>query len=98
MRYCNEINLRTYIIPSIDEVVDGKLMKGGIRQVRIEDLLGRPEIEISLDRIREVLDDKVIMVTGAAGSQASSPAARSGTLQLFPGDGGAVECPPFFLH
>jgi len=43
-------------------------MKSQIREVKIEDLLGRPEIKISLDTIKEYFKNKVIMVTGAAGS------------------------------
>lgn len=40
----------------------------GIRPIQIEDLLGRPEINISLDAIRNIVSGKVILVTGAAGS------------------------------
>ena len=68
IRYCTHHNVRALIIPSVDEVLDGKVMKGGIRQVKIEDLLGRPEIKISMDEIRQNFQGKVVMVTGAAGS------------------------------
>lgn len=68
IRYCMHHNVRALIIPSVDEVLDGKVMKGGIRQVKIEDLLGRPEIKISMDEIRQNFQGKVVMVTGAAGS------------------------------
>ena len=43
-------------------------MRNSIREVKIEDLLGRPEIEISVDKIMADFRGKVIMVTGAAGS------------------------------
>ena len=68
VKYCSSNNIKTLIIPSVDEVIDGKVMKGGIRQVKIEDLLGRPEIRISMDGIKRNFQGKVIMVTGAAGS------------------------------
>ena len=68
VKYCAGNNLKTLIIPTVDEVVGGKVMKNGIRQVRIEDLLGRDEIKISMDRIKANFKDKVVMVTGAAGS------------------------------
>ncbi|MCQ2170750.1 MAG: polysaccharide biosynthesis protein, partial [Bacteroidales bacterium] len=68
VRYCSATGVKTLITPSVDEVIDGKVMKGGIRQVKIEDLLGRPEIKISLDEIKQNFQDKVVMVTGAAGS------------------------------
>lgn len=68
IKYCSSNNIKALIIPSVDEVVGSKVMKGGIRQVKIEDLLGRPEIKISMDEIEHNFQDKVIMVTGAAGS------------------------------
>ncbi|MCR5570954.1 MAG: polysaccharide biosynthesis protein [Bacteroidales bacterium] len=61
-------HVKTLIIPTVDEVIDGKVMQGRAREVRIEDLLGRSEIKISLDEIKSSLQDKVVMVTGAAGS------------------------------
>ena len=61
-------HIKTLIIPTVDEVIDGKMMQGRAREVRIEDLLGRSEIKISLDEIRSSLQDKVVLVTGAAGS------------------------------
>ena len=61
-------HLKTLIIPTVDEVIDGKVMQGRAREVRIEDLLGRSEIKISLNEIRANLQDKVVLVTGAAGS------------------------------
>ncbi len=68
VKYCTSNNIKTLITPSVDEVVGGKVMKGGIRQVKIEDLLGRDEIKISMDEIKQNFSGKVIMVTGAAGS------------------------------
>lgn len=68
IKYCSNNGIKALIIPSVDEVIDGKVMKGNIRQVKIEDLLGRPEIKISMGEIRQNFQDKVIMVTGAAGS------------------------------
>lgn len=66
--YCTEEGLNIYITPTIDEVVDGKIMKGSVREIKIEDLLGRDEIKISLDEIEANFKGKTILVTGAAGS------------------------------
>ena len=68
MEYCQEANVKVLVAPNIDEVVDGKIMKSSIREVKIEDLLGRDEIKISMDEIVENFNDKTVMVTGAAGS------------------------------
>lgn len=68
INYCSEIGLKVLIAPTIDEVVDGKIMKNQIREIRIEDLLGRSEIKIAMDEVSEFVSGKVVMVTGAAGS------------------------------
>lgn len=66
--YCTECGLKVLMAPPIDEVVDGRLMKQSIREIKIEDLLGRPEIRISMDEIVANFRGKTVMVTGAAGS------------------------------
>ncbi len=68
VRYCTECDLRVLIAPSISEAVDGKLDVRSIREIKIEDLLGRDEIQISINEIQENFAGKVVMVTGAAGS------------------------------
>ena len=60
--------MKILITPPIDEVIDGKIMKQSIREIKIEDLLGRPEIKISMEEIVANFKDKTIFVTGAAGS------------------------------
>ena len=68
MEYCHESGIKVLVAPSIDEVIDGHIMKSSIREVQIDDLLGRDEIRISMDRIMENFNGKTVMVTGAAGS------------------------------
>lgn len=67
VEYCAKEGIKVLFAPKIDEIVDGKLRKG-IREIKIEDLLGREEIKISLNEIIENFKDKTVMVTGAAGS------------------------------
>ena len=68
VEYCQDNGLKILVAPDIDEVIDGKIMKSSIREVKIEDLLGRDEIKISMEKIIENFNGKTIMVTGAAGS------------------------------
>ena len=66
VRYCSENGLKVLIAPAVDELSStDKLV---IRKIKIEDLLGREEIKISLDAIKENFKDKVVLVTGCAGS------------------------------
>lgn len=68
IRYCTDNALKVLIAPSIDEVVGGNMTKPSIREIKIEDLLGREEIKINIKEIQENFAGKVVLVTGAAGS------------------------------
>ena len=68
LQYCIDGDMKVLIRPSINEVVDGKIMTAPIREIKIEDLLGRDEIRISLDEIERNFKGKTVLVTGAAGS------------------------------
>ena len=65
--YSEAAHLKSLIVPSIDELVGGKLSQH-IRNIEIEDLLMRPEIRISMEDIISNFKGKTVMVTGAAGS------------------------------
>jgi FlaA1/EpsC-like NDP-sugar epimerase len=67
LKICLDLHVSPLIIPNIDEV-HGRVLHNNVRNVKIEDLLGREEIQISLDAIKANFKDKVVMVTGAAGS------------------------------
>lgn len=56
------------IVPSIDKWLNGNLTVGQIKQLRIEDLLGRDPISLNNSEINKEVHNKIIMVTGAAGS------------------------------
>jgi len=60
--------IKVLFAPSIDETTNGVVKHNHIREVKIEDLLGREEIKISMETITDYFKDKTVMVTGAAGS------------------------------
>ena len=64
--FATENKLRLLVAPSIDEY--SNVTAQSVRNVKVEDLLGRDEIAISMDKIRERFAGKVVMVTGASGS------------------------------
>lgn len=66
--YCTNKSVKILVAPPIGEVIDGKIMQSPVREIKIEDLLERPEIRISMHEIVENFRDKTILVTGAAGS------------------------------
>lgn len=67
VRYCEQSSLKTLVVPDMEEMRDGS-MKRSVREVKIEDLLGRDEIRINMEEIGGLLEGKTILVTGAAGS------------------------------
>ena len=68
IKLCSHNNIRLLIAPTINEVEEGQWTKNRVRDIKIEDLLGRPEIQLSMDDIIENFKDKIVLVTGAAGS------------------------------
>lgn len=65
---CSKTKAKVKIMPSIEAVMTGKLSVNEMREVKIEDLLGREEVELDLESISEKLTNKTILVTGAGGS------------------------------
>lgn len=61
-------NLSILSLPPIDNLKNNIPQIGPIKSIQIEDLLERPQINISTENISAQLKDKVILVTGAAGS------------------------------
>ena len=68
VRFCSERGLKVLIAPAVDEVTGAPVTNLQVRNIKIEDLLGREEIKISMDAIKANFQDKVVLVTGAAGS------------------------------
>ncbi len=65
---CREIPVKARIVPSLHEIVHGRVQVSRIRDVEIEDLLGREPVELDDDNLHGFLTGKVVMVTGAGGS------------------------------
>lgn len=65
---CNKTNCRLKILPGMYQLINEEVSVSRIRDVDIEDLLGRESIDINLDDITKYVTGKVIMVTGGGGS------------------------------
>lgn len=69
LKFLSENGVKALIPPPLNEVgKETEKLRDGVREIKIEDLLGRPEIKISMDEIIANFKGKVVMVTGAAGS------------------------------
>ncbi|MHC4124465.1 MAG: polysaccharide biosynthesis protein, partial [Planctomycetota bacterium] len=68
IQVCEGTKIRFQTVPSIMDIASGKLSVSQIRQVDIDDLLGRETVQLDLDVIENFLNNKVILITGAGGS------------------------------
>ena len=56
------------MVPSVAELATGRVKVSQLREVQIQDLLGREPVELEMENIAHMIKDRVIMVTGAGGS------------------------------
>lgn len=61
-------SLEIKILPKMSDILQGKIEFTKLEEIKIEDLLGREEVELDLDPIKEMLQGKRVLVTGAGGS------------------------------
>lgn len=65
---CQETNCKLRTLPGIYQLVNGEVNVSKLRDVDVEDLLGRDPIKVDLDSIMNYVMDKVVLVTGGGGS------------------------------
>ena len=65
---CKEAKAQVKIMPGVAEMIDGKFSINKIRDVDVEDLLGRESIKLDYDGISDYIKEKTVLVTGGGGS------------------------------
>lgn len=68
LNICKETNAKTRILPGMYELIGGQVNVNSIRDVQIEDLLGREEIKLDTSSLDSFISDKVVLITGGGGS------------------------------
>lgn len=68
LEICQETTCKVQLLPSIYQLVNNEVTVSMLRDVQIEDLLGRDSIQLRMDKIAEYISGNVIMVTGGGGS------------------------------
>lgn len=68
VRICEGLNVKVKVFPGIYSMINGNVSVKTIREVQIEDLLGREEAKLDLDKIKGYITGKTVLVTGAGGS------------------------------
>jgi FlaA1/EpsC-like NDP-sugar epimerase len=68
MEIASAANLNIFTVPSIDDLMSGNVKVSSIRQVEIEDLLGRDAVELDCTKLFHLISENTILVSGAGGS------------------------------
>jgi FlaA1/EpsC-like NDP-sugar epimerase len=62
------VHLKFETVPSLDQLTTGKVRVSQLRPVEIQDLLQREPVQLEAENIRQLIKDRVVVVTGAGGS------------------------------
>lgn len=65
---CKETNCDIKIIPGIDHIINGDVTVSELRDVAVEDLLGREPVQVDISSIATYVKGKIVLVTGGGGS------------------------------
>ena len=68
LEICSKTNAKVKVLPSLTELIKEENLYHSLRDVGIEDLLGRDPIELDNQNIKNLIQGKVVLVTGAGGS------------------------------
>ncbi|WP_413515530.1 polysaccharide biosynthesis protein [Carnobacterium maltaromaticum] len=65
---CNQSGVKVNLMPSVEDVLNGKLSVSRFRKIDVVDLLGREEVKLDMQQISKKLHGKTVLVSGAGGS------------------------------
>jgi FlaA1/EpsC-like NDP-sugar epimerase len=68
VQHCRDAGVRSRVLPTLSELVEGRVMYTQMREVRVDDLLAREPVHLDQPRVRAFASGKRVLVTGAAGS------------------------------
>lgn len=68
LEMCSEIGVKAMTVPSYVDLISGKMTVSQIREIQLDDLLGRDPVVLDDDGLHGLLTGKVVLVTGAGGS------------------------------
>lgn len=67
-KFCSSNNVTVRILPGVFEIINGDVSLNQIREVLVEDLLGREPVKINMEEIAAYLTGKTVLITGGGGS------------------------------
>ncbi len=81
VRLLRQARMACRTVPSVDQLALGQVRVSQLRNVEVQDLLGRERVELEMENIRASLQDRVVVVTGAGGSIGSELCRQIATCQ-----------------
>lgn len=82
IKTCQECKIDFKTLPALGDLINRSISFQQLRKPRIEDVLGRETVELDLSSIRQKVQDKVILITGAGGSIGSELVRQLARLQV----------------
>ncbi|MGN1030936.1 MAG: polysaccharide biosynthesis protein, partial [Butyricicoccaceae bacterium] len=68
LEYCQQTSCKILILPGIYQLVNKEVSVSMLRELEINDLLGRPPVQLAMDETMQYVRDKTVLVTGGGGS------------------------------
>ena len=68
VQYCEMCKIPFHTLPSLQALASGQVQLNALRKVKLDDLLGRDQIQLSWDKIESSIQSKRVLVTGGGGS------------------------------
>jgi len=68
VKLASDAGLKVMTVPSFDDIASGRVRLGQLRGVELDDLLGRDPVVLDDSGLRQLIENRVVMVTGAGGS------------------------------
>jgi len=78
---CVQANVRTFTVPSTEQLLLERDRLDHVRPIDLQDLLGRAQVDIDIPEVRALLSGRVVMITGAGGSIGSELCRQIASLQ-----------------
>lgn len=68
IRICEKAGVKPLTVPALDELITGETPIAALKEVEIDDLLGRNPVELDIAGLKHLLTDQVVLISGAGGS------------------------------
>ncbi len=65
---CKKLDVDVLTVPSLQNIINGKVSVNSIRKIKLEDLLRREQVETNTDDVKALIKNNIVLISGAGGS------------------------------